>query len=789
MSNDQSPYPPPGGAIDQVTISGWAEPRTVPLPKETITLGRSKVNDIILEEDSVSSKHARLQRTAGAWQVTDLDSTNGTMIAGQTLRAREAKVWHPGQTLAIGPYNLTLQTAVKPVRPAPNETESSDRPSNLANIRLDPLARTMAPGAEGDVTLSATNESAHVEKFIIELQGLPDDWVIHGQRHVELMPGLNPTSFRLSIKIPPTGVMAKTYRYRVVVRSEADSREEGVVFGNIIVTPTPNFVVEIHPPTVKRRGNCEVRINNKGNRDDHYSALVKDRQDAIQFDKMAEKVTVPAGEERRLALKIKPLARPLVGGAGESATFDVDVFAADGAKQTGTANLLIKPWISRRWLAILALFITIPVFVYPTMTIPRALSYGRNLATATAASLTATVDNATVVASATSSARETETMVAIGAATADAANTATAVAATATAFSLLNATAQAEASATSAAAATATWEATDGDGDGLTNGEELSLGTDPTLADTDNDGLLDGQEIDRNGVPLLGTNPKNPDTDGDNCTDGEEIRNGTDPDNPDTDNDGVPDCLDSQPLITPTPLPPPRINTLPNPSFEQSAEPFAERSGAFVKQELQVPAGWQMLVDDNVPNPSGGPDSRFVFPEMLPIRADQMNECRDGRFEEICNIFAGAQAMKVFKGGLPIRFALFSQEFLQPGVYTFRIHFFADAVAGYNGEQKIWASAGAAELQLCIDGAEYDHRDWETVEIGSVRQRELEFIVPIARDVTIYAKFRNTQPLVNNGWFLDDWVLEPSGVLNDDMKGQLSDDHGCLADLTQAYSN
>ena len=77
----------------------------------------------------------------------------------------------------------------------------------------------------------------------------------------------------------------------------------------------------------------------------------------------------------------------------------------------------------------------------------------------------------------------------------------------------------------------------DADEDGLSDDEEMNVGTDPTNSDTDGDGLVDGEEwID------LGTDPANPDTDGDGLGDGEEwIDLGTDPANPDTDGDGLGD--------------------------------------------------------------------------------------------------------------------------------------------------------------------------------------------------------------------------------------------------------
>ena len=76
----------------------------------------------------------------------------------------------------------------------------------------------------------------------------------------------------------------------------------------------------------------------------------------------------------------------------------------------------------------------------------------------------------------------------------------------------------------------------DSDDDGLTDGEEVALGTDPFDPDTDDDGLTDGQEVE-----VYGTDPLDPDTDDDGLNDGDEIAAGTDPFDPDTDDDGLSD--------------------------------------------------------------------------------------------------------------------------------------------------------------------------------------------------------------------------------------------------------
>ncbi|PZR23313.1 MAG: hypothetical protein DI539_03410 [Flavobacterium psychrophilum] len=85
----------------------------------------------------------------------------------------------------------------------------------------------------------------------------------------------------------------------------------------------------------------------------------------------------------------------------------------------------------------------------------------------------------------------------------------------------------------------------DQDSDGLTNTQEASAGTNPTIADTDGDGVNDGTEITNGSDPLnpCSPNPASPacDQDGDGLTNAQETTAGTSPTNPDTDGDGFSD--------------------------------------------------------------------------------------------------------------------------------------------------------------------------------------------------------------------------------------------------------
>jgi hypothetical protein len=77
----------------------------------------------------------------------------------------------------------------------------------------------------------------------------------------------------------------------------------------------------------------------------------------------------------------------------------------------------------------------------------------------------------------------------------------------------------------------------DSDRDGLTNTEEVAVGTDPQNADSDTDGLVDIDEVN-----IHGTDPNDSDSDADGLTDGAEVNSyATDPLDPDSDHDGATD--------------------------------------------------------------------------------------------------------------------------------------------------------------------------------------------------------------------------------------------------------
>lgn len=93
------------------------------LSRPSIFIGRGEDSDIVLAEQGVSRRHARLAQGPQGWTVTDLGTTNGTFVNGRRIPDSEPIPVQPGDRLSIGSSVLALQQ----VSPAPAAASRSRR--------------------------------------------------------------------------------------------------------------------------------------------------------------------------------------------------------------------------------------------------------------------------------------------------------------------------------------------------------------------------------------------------------------------------------------------------------------------------------------------------------------------------------------------------------------------------------------------------------------------------------------------------------------------------------------
>lgn len=68
-----------------VITSGPKAGLELPLGTEPMTIGRSSESGLVIRDDYTSSHHARLLLRGDTWAIQDLDSTNGTYLAGKRV--------------------------------------------------------------------------------------------------------------------------------------------------------------------------------------------------------------------------------------------------------------------------------------------------------------------------------------------------------------------------------------------------------------------------------------------------------------------------------------------------------------------------------------------------------------------------------------------------------------------------------------------------------------------------------------------------------------------------------
>lgn len=92
--------------------AGLEAGRDFRLDRET-TIGRSAVEcDVILQDDGVSDKHARIKREGGEFTIYDLASLNGTFINGKKVHQQ---LLSDNDEITVGETNLVFKVTPKPL--------------------------------------------------------------------------------------------------------------------------------------------------------------------------------------------------------------------------------------------------------------------------------------------------------------------------------------------------------------------------------------------------------------------------------------------------------------------------------------------------------------------------------------------------------------------------------------------------------------------------------------------------------------------------------------------------
>jgi hypothetical protein len=97
-----------GAPLANFLVRGGALKGTRLLIKTPIAnIGRADYNDLVIPDESISTAHAKLQRREGVWVLVDLESTNGTFVDGERIKADTPIA--PGTMVRFGDIQLVFE--------------------------------------------------------------------------------------------------------------------------------------------------------------------------------------------------------------------------------------------------------------------------------------------------------------------------------------------------------------------------------------------------------------------------------------------------------------------------------------------------------------------------------------------------------------------------------------------------------------------------------------------------------------------------------------------------------
>ena len=512
-------FPESPGSLGQDRIQIMKKDKTtlsVAFKSGGMTIGRDDDNDIVIDDTQASRNHARIEFDGSNYRVADLDSTNGTYLANAKLLPGVSEIWMPDAALRIGSCFLRLNRAHSAASSGAS-TATFDPSMVLSSagegrvgIFIETANLVVEPGSSLVTTIVLLNQGMVVDHFRVSVEGIPANWIPSHPTPIQLMPGQQ-QDIKLNIH-PPRTHQSQSGRYPITIRvsSQDNPSEIAEVKSTLTVAAYSQFTSELHPQRLKAGKNARITVNNQGNIRETFTFNFQDRAAELAFKPRQARLQVPGGQQAVAEFHATPRKRRWFGRQ-QSHPFTVKVAPATGDSQTQSGEILSQGLIPM-WVP--------PLLIFLCVILAAAAGIYYN-----------SVQNA----------RATEI-----------------------------AFAEAQSGTATALAMTASAEGDD-DQDGLSNNQEIALGTDPNNPDTDGDGLSDGIEVnqfgtqpnnqDSDGDTLLdgeevnssNTSPINADTDGDGLNDGIEILGGSDPLMIDTDGDGLSDSEDPAPLHTSTP--------------------------------------------------------------------------------------------------------------------------------------------------------------------------------------------------------------------------------------------
>ncbi len=345
--------------------------REYPIDLPSLVVGRADGNSIVIDDLSVSRRHARLVIDSGRLLIEDLGSATGTFVGGQRIPVNTPSLADNGQELRFGDVVATYQ--------APASSQSDQGADDAAAAPLVELPATIRTtlsvppqpvetgSAPAVALLTIQNRGRIVDELSIRVLDLPAEWVRISKPKVVLVPG---DQSEVTIVIQPPRRFdshAQEYDFSVVVTSRETEREV-LAHGKMTVLPFDATVLSMHP--VRSKKLFTLTAENQGNAATMYALSGLDDEEAFVYEFETPTIELQPGQQRVTAVRISPKKRKLLGRA-TAVPFSLiatPTNAGAATKASVVGQLAIKPplqpFVKPAMFTLMAAVIAVAALIY-----------------------------------------------------------------------------------------------------------------------------------------------------------------------------------------------------------------------------------------------------------------------------------------------------------------------------------------------------------------------------------------------------------------------------------------
>jgi hypothetical protein len=298
--------------------------------------------------------------------ITDLGSSNGTMLAGHRLLPHVGQTWNAGDWLRVGPFWLRLdlpgsastsqrtadtafasQGSTAPTPQFVQQTPVSD-PGRL-QVMLDQSEMALTPGQPAVLRATLANLGKIVDHLRITVEGVPESWVHLPPDEIQLNPGAQyPLALQVNVPRVPQSY-AGEYPITVRARSRENPTESGTAEALWRVESFAESSMKLTPSRAggRLRASFRIAMENGGNSTERFRLKGEDDEQVLQYRFARDVVELGPDEKATVPLSVG-VARRWVGSA-QTKNFMIQSIPSSGRAQTVNGQVVHKalfpPWM------------------------------------------------------------------------------------------------------------------------------------------------------------------------------------------------------------------------------------------------------------------------------------------------------------------------------------------------------------------------------------------------------------------------------------------------------------